>query len=1089
MDAIDQQKKVQRRFLLLYGLIALTFITIGPSVFSSLHSGSGDLHHGLDIIGSCLALIAATVCFTHYLGLHNRFHLIIGLGFLLCGSQVLLHGLIAGDNQIHKNNVYLSQFINESRGSGLTVLVILSLTAVVLEPFLANVKRLRWEVLYCTGAAVLIGLIVAMIPFMMPVSHFIFPDWTIARPLEFVSALLFAVTFILMVRRFLSHRDVFTGSIAACLLLIFGGQLYMSFSRQSFDVPSEIAQWVILFGYCIPVIGMSIDLLEGMRGQQREIKERWRVEIALLESRNRFRLLSEQNKIYTWQTDADGLLTHISHVAAQVTGYQADELIGRMHLYDLHPRGGRKEFKRKVSEEFGNSERSGFLEHPIEAKEGHVVWVSSIGSPVVSVDGKLEGYRGNNTDITDLRQAKEDAVAHATQLEQSHRAAMSMMEDTEQARKDTTAALAVTETLLDTIPVGVMVIGQDGKIRRVNQEALHMIGDPPKDEIIGSESRVLLGQHEHEPKPDGDENVTYDNSEHTLITIDNQEIPILRTIVPITLDSETVLLEAFVDITQIKHAEEELRVNEEKFRAITTAAQDAIVMMDGKGNVIFWNDSAERIFGWTSPEIAGRSLHEYIVPFKYRLTYDEFFPIQGNTRKEGTVGQTLQLQACHKDGREFPIELSLSAVKLDEQWCAIGLARDISKRVKNEQSQARLKAAIEAASDMVLVTDTDGIIQYVNPAFEEISGFSREKTIGTKPSILRGNQNDDQFNENLWSTISKGEVWQGHIVNRKNDDSLFHVDAIISPIKNNDGDIINYVAVMRDVTKQMDIERQLIHSQKMESIGQLAAGIAHEINTPIQYVGDNMRFIRESLEGLMLLVNRYAQQLGSPPKSWQERAEEIKSTIDELDLEFLREEIPKAIEQSLEGVGRVARIVLAMKDFSHPGNDEKTPTNINKSIESTMTVCRNRWKYVAELETDFQDDLPMVPCLIGEFNQVMLNIIVNAADAIACVVEDGGYDKGVIIITTKRDGEYVEIMVSDTGCGIPLENTDRIYDPFFTTKDVGKGTGQGLAISHDAIVNKHGGTIDLTTKPGQGTTFIVRLPIKDLHADQHKEAA
>ena len=178
-----------------------------------------------------------------------------------------------------------------------------------------------------------------------------------------------------------------------------------------------------------------------------------------------------------------------------------------------------------------------------------------------------------------------------------------------------------------------------------------------------------------------------------------------------------------------------------------------------------------------------------------------------------------------------------------------------------------------------------------------------------------------------------------------------------------------------------------------------------------------------------------------------------------------------------------------MKDFSHPGTDEKTPTDLNKAIESTITVCRARWKYVADLETDFQDGLPPVPCQVGEFNQVILNIVVNAADAIGDIVGDGGEGKGRITVSTRRDGEFVEIRVSDTGGGIPEEIRQNIFDPFFTTKEVGKGTGQGLAISHDVIVNKHGGTIDIEVDPGVGTTFIVRLPIEAESAIESKQAA
>jgi signal transduction histidine kinase len=276
------------------------------------------------------------------------------------------------------------------------------------------------------------------------------------------------------------------------------------------------------------------------------------------------------------------------------------------------------------------------------------------------------------------------------------------------------------------------------------------------------------------------------------------------------------------------------------------------------------------------------------------------------------------------------------------------------------------------------------------------------------------------------------------------------------------------------------LESQLVHAQKMESIGQLAAGIAHEINTPIQYVGDNTRFVRDSIADLLRLVRKYAERLDpdSPSLTWEERVEELQALSRDLDLDFLSEEMPAAIDQTLDGVARVAEIVRAMKDFSHPGEGVKTPTDINRAIESTLTVCRNRWKYVAVVQTDLDEALPVVPCLIGEFNQVILNLVVNAADAIGEQRRDDDDELGLITVRTCLCGPMAEVRVSDTGGGMTEAVKSRIFDPFYTTKDVGRGTGQGLAISHDVIVSKHGGTLEVETEEGAGSTFIIRLPLE-----------
>ena len=281
------------------------------------------------------------------------------------------------------------------------------------------------------------------------------------------------------------------------------------------------------------------------------------------------------------------------------------------------------------------------------------------------------------------------------------------------------------------------------------------------------------------------------------------------------------------------------------------------------------------------------------------------------------------------------------------------------------------------------------------------------------------------------------------------------------------GAILDITQEKKMLEQLRESERQLAHKQKLESIGQLAAGIAHEINTPIQYIGDNGKFLEDAFRDLIKLVKL------SPPGAAQSGPE----TIEESVLDYYRGEVPKAIEQLLEGVDRVASIVRAMKEFSHPGPLERVPVDINRGIESTILVSKHEWKYVADITTDFDRDLPPVPCLAGEFNQVILNLIVNSVHAITDALKDPS-DRGSIHISTRQDGDCVEIRVTDTGCGIPEAIQPKVFDPFFTTKPVGKGTGQGLALAHAVIVKKHRGTIRVESKPGRGATFVIRLPLE-----------
>jgi PAS domain S-box-containing protein len=286
------------------------------------------------------------------------------------------------------------------------------------------------------------------------------------------------------------------------------------------------------------------------------------------------------------------------------------------------------------------------------------------------------------------------------------------------------------------------------------------------------------------------------------------------------------------------------------------------------------------------------------------------------------------------------------------------------------------------------------------------------------------------------------------------------------------------LVVGADITERLMLEGQLRQAQKLESIGQLAAGIAHEINTPTQYIGDNVRFLKDAFQDLRSLMANYDRLLAAAKGNALsgETVQEVSAAVEHADVGYLLEEIPKAIEQTLEGVARVAKLVGAMKEFSHPGTKDKTPVDLNRAIESTITVARNEWKYVADVETDYDSSLPMISCLPGEFNQVILILIVNAAHAIADVVGKGGSERGKIKVQTRNCQEWGEIRIQDTGSGIPEKVRARIFDPFFTTKEIGKGTGQGLAIARSVIVDKHGGTIHFETEEGKGTTFIIRLP-------------
>ncbi|WP_456405812.1 ATP-binding protein [Thiolapillus sp.] len=295
-----------------------------------------------------------------------------------------------------------------------------------------------------------------------------------------------------------------------------------------------------------------------------------------------------------------------------------------------------------------------------------------------------------------------------------------------------------------------------------------------------------------------------------------------------------------------------------------------------------------------------------------------------------------------------------------------------------------------------------------------------------------------------------------------------------------------------DIEDRKSLETQLVQSQKLEAVGQLAAGIAHEINTPTQYVSDNTHFLKEAMEDYGKLINEYRKliQAGRQGAVSEELIDGIVEMEEDIDLEYISEEVPTAIEQALEGLQKIATIVRAMKEFSHPGSEEMESINVNQLLENTIIISRNEWKYVAKIETDLQPDLPPIMGYPNQLSQVFLNMIVNASHAIAGIGGEKREVDGRITISTRMDGGCLVAHISDNGPGIPAELRDKVFNPFFTTKEVGKGTGQGLAIAHDIVAGKHHGSLVLEQSPEGGAAFVISLPaVVEATAQLQNEAA
>ncbi|MDZ7618426.1 MAG: PocR ligand-binding domain-containing protein, partial [Patescibacteria group bacterium] len=411
------------------------------------------------------------------------------------------------------------------------------------------------------------------------------------------------------------------------------------------------------------------------------------------------------------------------------------------------------------------------------------------------------------------------------------------------------------------------------------------------------------------------------------------------------------------------------------------------------------------------------------------------------------------------------------------------LAQDVAERKRVElalqETSNYLNNLLDFANAPIIVWNPRRRVTRFNHAFEGVTGRTAAEVLGCDLDLLFPAARRAECLDAV-RRATEGDRWEAVEI------PIQHVDGTIRVLLCNsaclyeaDGKTVtSIIAQGQDITERKRLEAEALQHQKLESVGQLAAGIAHEINTPTQFVGDNIHFLGDAFADLMTLMDRL-EQLGHVARD-ADLAPELLDDIDkartEADLEFLREEIPKAIAHSLDGVQRVSKIVNAMKVFSHPDVSEKMPTELNRAIETTVTVARNEWRYVAEMTLVLDPALPPIPCFPGEINQVLLNLIVNAAHAIGERLGPGATEKGVITITTKAVGNMVEVRVADTGTGIPAEHRENLFTPFFTTKAVGKGTGQGLAMAYSVIHNKHQGTICFETEVGVGTTFIIRLP-------------
>lgn len=569
-----------------------------------------------------------------------------------------------------------------------------------------------------------------------------------------------------------------------------------------------------------------------------------------------------------------------------------------------------------------------------------------------------------------------------------------------------------------------------------------------------------------------------------------------------------------------------------RYELILEWAGEGIIGLDVDGRITFANPMAGSLLERDPAAIIGRDFHALIQPCRadgspypveeshiatayhrgttFQVTDEVFWlndersrpvdyfvaPMMERGMVAGAVllfrDATLRLQ-CARALADNQRELERLVEERTRELCL-----EVDERTRTEAalrvSQDRLKGITDNLFEGVLVVDETGTAVFANPSALRLlrPTVPWEATVPARLDalfLLLENGRPIPFADAPWRRVAvEGETLCG-------DNAVFllpsgeklSVAFACSPLWE-DGGLRSAIISFRDIEALKQAQREAFQASRLASVGQLAAGIAHEINTPIQYVGDNLHFIAGGLADLseaFAAARQLAEETGLRTDT-MEVATRYQERVAEIDLPYLLEEMPNAVRQSLEGVGQVARIVLSMKEFSHPGSSSKTSTDINRALESTVTVSRNTWKHAAEMRCDFDPGLPPVSCYVGELNQVFLNLIVNAAHAIEA---SGKPMPGRITVSTRSEDDFVVIRVEDTGSGVPEAIKDKIFDPFFTTKEVGKGTGQGLAICRDVVVAKHGGHIEVGGGEGTGAVFAVYLPIEATPEDSATPSA
>jgi two-component system NtrC family sensor kinase len=816
--------------------------------------------------------------------------------------------------------------------------------------------------------------------------------------------------------------------------------------------PDHTITWISVTAAPLPIEGHGVVITYG------DITDRKRAEQELTESRALMDAVVENVPLMIFLKEATDLRFVIFNRAGEdLLGYDRKDLLGKNNL-DLFPPEQAAHFMAKDREVLDGE--TGMLDIPEEpiltAKKGqrllHTRKICIRGS-----DGTTKFLLGISEDITERKRA-ENALRESVELNRRIIA----------SSRDCLKVLDLEGNLLSMSEGGQELLEIDDIGPYLNKSWVDFWKEEDREAVLEAIFKTLRGDV-------GSFSAYCETAKGTPKWWEVVITPIRKT------DGKIEnLLAVSRDITERKHTEEERT----KFMSIIDSAPGAIVVLNADGTILYVNHAFAAISGLALNQIVGQ-YYEALVRKLY--AYGDY-GIQWDKVQTGE-SWTKSIPYKGRDGEFRLMDQSISPIRSrsGEIINYVVFSRDVTEEremeIRARWADERLRLSIDGMVDGLTLWDvrttSDGSIQEfvcseANPAALMMLGKKRQDAVGHNVhELLKGAEDRDPQELFLRVHESGQSLTVNHLHFLKNNQRLIftiHVWAIGTGV----------ACHLRDATQQLELETQLRQAQKLEAVGSLAAGIAHEINTPIQFVGDNIRFLADSFTGLMNVLDqhRVCREKTASLLGEHEEFQQLRDLDKQLDVDYLKTEIPLAVEQSLEGVSRVSSIVRAMKDFSHIDEREMVLADVNQMLDTTLTVARNELKYVADIVKNLAPDLPAAECFRNDLNQVFLNLLINAAHAIQDVVgTDGDKGRGTITIATRRDGDSVVISISDTGAGIPEGIRDRIFEHFFTTKEVGKGTGQGLSIARSIIVEKHKGTITFDSVVGQGTTFHIGLPI------------